>query len=368
MTKEPQRSQALSVGVPSSPQPTALDFDGQNPLPHPPSEPVTALSSEDPEYDQLPWCETPDAAPDPGLINTAWAQVAEWEPTWSAECGRADDWPTAEEQTSQSRPTSATPSATLYIDADNQSAQCAADLISLFRDDFGVRNLSAVIAGNNCGSLIAVWAQELQAAAPDIQTIGIEVPSRKDAADIALIMELGANLEGHIQCGELVVIVSRDDLLVGAAEHAKTHGCRALAAYVDSDPPCARSSRVTTLLLPTPGKQRTAKPPVRRLISTLPSGARQAAASPVGALNKAAAPSSANVNPSAKLDTDSNHTQVLAKLRSMCTPTPEGTYTASEVGQALAKLGYGAKARRHILTTTPGIQTQGKATAKVYRF
>ena len=326
------------------------------------------MSSDDPEYDQLPWCETPDVAPDPGLINTAWAQAAEWEPTWPAECGRADDWPTAEKQAPQSRPADAAPSATLYIDGDNQSAQCAADLISLFRDDFGVRNLSAVIAGNNCGSLIAVWAQELQAAAPDIQTIGIEVPSRKDAADIALIMALGANLERHIQRGELVVIVSRDDLLVGAAEHAKTHGCRALAAYVDSDPPCARSSRVTTLLLPPPAKQRTAKPPVRRLISTLPSGARQAAASPAGALNRAAGPSSANVTPSANLDTDSNHAQILAKLRTLCTPTPDGTYTASAVGQALAKLGYDAKARRHVLATTPGIQTQGKAAAKVYRF
>ena len=106
------------------------------------------MSSDDPEYDQLPWCETPDVAPDPGLINTAWAQAAEWEPTWPAECGRADDWPTAEKQAPQSRPADAAPSATLYIDGDNQSAQCAADLISLFRDDFGVRNLSAVIAGN----------------------------------------------------------------------------------------------------------------------------------------------------------------------------------------------------------------------------
>ena len=220
-----------------------------------------------------------------------------------------------------------------------------------------MRELGAVIAGNDSGSRVASWVQGLRAAAPEIEPIAIDVPSRKDAADAALIMELGANLERHLARGDLVVVVSRDDLLVGAAEHAKQLGCRALAAYVDSNPPCARRSRVATLLLPTPGKQRTSKPPTRPLVSTLPRDSRETAAPPPATAGNAQPPATPEQAPAA----------ILAQLRMMCTPAPKRGYSATDVGQALHKLGYDAPARRRFLATTPGIQTQGQGTSKIYR-
>lgn len=198
----------------------------------------------------------------------------------------------------------------------------------------------------------------IETVAPKIPVTTLEVPCRKDAADVALIMELGANLERHLHCGDLVVVVSHDDLLVGAAEHAKARGCRALAAYVDTDPPCARSNRVATLLLPTPGRPRTAKPPARPLVSILPRDSRQVAAPPPPTVDNAQLPAKEEKDPAA----------VLAQLRKICTPAPKGGYRATDIGQALSKLGYDAPARRRFLATTPGIQTQGCATDKVYRF
>lgn len=239
-----------------------------------------------------------------------------------------------------------------YIDADNQSAQSAPDLIALFRDDLGAQVLRAFIAGNDSGRPSQLWAEELAAAAPGIESIALDVPCRKDAADLALIMELGANLEGHVRRGELVAVVSRDDLLVGAAERVRSQGCRAFAVYVDSDPPCCRSSRVTTFLLPAPTKTRPPTPPARRLVGTVPSLARMAQTAP----DPTAEP--AGPEPG----------EVLARLRALCQPLPTGGYSASDVGQALKQLGFAVKARRHFLANTPGITTEGKATKKVYRF
>ena len=45
-------------------------------------------------------------------------------------------------------------SVALYIDADNQSPQCAKALLSVFRLDLDARVVSATIAGNNHGQQI----------------------------------------------------------------------------------------------------------------------------------------------------------------------------------------------------------------------
>ena len=288
----------------------------------------------------------------------AWLDDGAVEPTgYVAECpfswedeGRwiPDDGPGVIHQAAPDR----VAKAVFYIDADNQSAQSAPDLIALFRDDLGVQVLRAFIAGNDSGRQSQLWADELAAIAPGIESIALDVPCRKDAADLALIMKLGANLEGHARRGELVAVVSRDDLLVGAAERARSQGCRAFAVYVDSDPPCCRSSRVTTFLLPAPTKTRTPTLPAQRLVGTVPSLARIAQTAP---------------DPTAE-PAGPEQAEVLARLRALCQPLPAGGYSASDVGQALKRLGFAAPARRHFLANTPGITTEGKATKKVYRF
>jgi len=47
-------------------------------------------------------------------------------------------------------------------------------------------------------------------------------------------MEPGANLDHHIRQQSIVIVVSRDGLLIQAAEQAKDRGARVLLAYVES--------------------------------------------------------------------------------------------------------------------------------------
>ncbi len=333
-----------------------LDLDDQGPMPPQPSaqhlvkaacEPQPLCVAPPPQFDDDPWEEPPEYLTD---CPCGWEEDDRWVPDHALEPLPL----TGPSRTDPDR----RPVAALYIDADNQSAQSAADLIALFREDLGIQQLRAVIAGNNSGRQIQLWADELAAAAPGIEAIALDCPSRKNAADLALIMELGANLAGHRRDGDLVVVVSRDDLLVGAAERAKSQGCRALAAYVDSDPPCCRSSRVATLLLPTPAKTRAPLPAPRRLISTLPSLARQPATP---------APAGPSAAPPAQHPAGDPAT-ILTRLRELCKPLPTGGYRATDVGQALQKLGLDEKARRRFLATAAGIRTEGAATDKVYRF
>lgn len=233
----------------------------------------------------------------------------------------------------------------LYIDADNQSSLCAKSLVTLFREEFAARVISATIAGNNHGKQIDSWRQELVAEIPDIEVHALDVPVRKQAADIALIMELGANLDGHIREREMVVVVSRDDWLVGAAEYAKARGCIVLVSYADGEVPTARSTRLTTLLLPAIVKPAVTKPTLQ------PAPVKQTAAK---------APEAAPDNKTAA---------VLAQLQGMCTPQPGGGYTANEVGQALAKLGYATKvARTRFLDAIPELKEHGTGPTKVLVF
>jgi len=231
--------------------------------------------------------------------------------------------------------------ATIYIDADNQSCQCAKSLANLLRHELGLLVTRIVIAGNNHGKEIENWRGALAAKLPDIEPLILHVSSRKQAADAALIMELGANLERHLHERERIIIVSRDDFLVGAAEHAKTKGCLVLVAYAHSEIPAARSSRLTTLVLPAVSKPSCPLPPADQDVTA----------------------------PSAPTQTVDVVRTVTAELRKMCTKQPRGGYKANEVGQALFKLGFDTKAKRaRFLKTIPGLHELGSGTDKVLVF
>lgn len=232
-------------------------------------------------------------------------------------------------------------SVALYIDADNQSPQCAKALLGVLQADFDARVVSATIAGNNHGQQVDSWRNELLSELPGPEVHALTVPNRKQGADVALLMALGAELERHMEERMLVVIVSRDDLVIGAAEQAKARGCRTLVAYADGEIPTARNPHLTTLLLPALGRA--------------PSEA------PVGdsANPRPRSPAPAPVDPVAA---------VLAQLRAMCTPRPGGGYGASDVGQALAKLGYDKVARTRFLASAPGLTVRGAGSGKVLVF
>jgi hypothetical protein len=229
----------------------------------------------------------------------------------------------------------------LYIDADNQPAHCAKPLVALCRADFSARIIGATVAGNNLGQQIDGWREGLLAEQPDLAVQALPVPPRKDGADIALLMALGADLEDHLRDQVLVIMVSRDDLLIGAAEHAKARGCKTLIAYADSDLQTARRSQLTTLLLPVPNKP-----------------------TAVAASAPTAPSASAPASPHAQDDVQA----LLHELRSLCQPQPGGGYPAGIVGHALAKLGYDKAARTRFLTTTPGVRKQGSGASLAYLF
>lgn len=232
-------------------------------------------------------------------------------------------------------------SVALYIDADNQPAHCAQPLVALCQADLSAQIISATVAGNNLGQQIDAWREALLAELPDLSLQALPVPHRKDGADIALLMALGADLERYLRDGVLVIMVSRDDLLIGAVEQAKARGCKALIAYADSEIPSARNTLLTTMLLPALNKPVTgASPP--------PAG--------LGASTPASPPSNREVQ------------AVLQELRSLCQPQPGGGYPAGIVGHALSKLGYDKAARARFLTTTPGIRKQGSGASLSYLF
>jgi hypothetical protein len=234
-------------------------------------------------------------------------------------------------------PGAAPVSVALYVDADNQSPQCAGAVLGVLRADFGMRVVKATVAGNNHGQQTDRWREALLSLMPDLVVETLAAPHRKQGADIALLMALGAGLERHIREREVVVVVSRDDLLIGAAEQARARGCRTLIAYADSDLSTARNPHLTTLLLPT-----LAKPP------------SLSATSPVVVPPPVAAPS----RPPAE-SPEHKAAAVLATLRGTCSQQPGGGYAATDVGQALSKLGYDKAARRRFLASVPGLKKSG---------
>jgi hypothetical protein len=238
-------------------------------------------------------------------------------------------------------------SVALYVDADNQSAQCAGPLLALFRTEFNARVISATIAGNNLGQKIDDWRSALLAEDPDLAIQALPAPHRKNGADIALLMALGAALDTHLHEQALVVVVSRDDLLIGAAEQAKARGCKTLIAYADSDIPTARNTQLTTLLLPVLTKPVSVEQPPPVVIQ---------ASKPIPPVQ----PMPQTAGKDAKA--------VLAQVRDLCDRQPGGGYSATQVGQALSKLGYDKAARERFLKSLPGLKKTGSGATLCYLF
>jgi hypothetical protein len=225
----------------------------------------------------------------------------------------------------------------LYIDADNQAAQSAVALVELLRDGLGARIASATIAGNSDGKVGAGWSAALREQIPDLPINAIVVPCRKDAADAALILALGADLAEHLRVGTRVVMVSRDALLLAAAARAQSVGCRTYVAYADCEIPTARSPALTTLLLPALSG---AGVPVERLPA-------------VAVAPKAPAP----IDPP---QPQADVARGIAQVRAMCKQQSGGGYSATDVGQALAKIGYKTPPeRKRVIAAFPGLREKG---------
>lgn len=234
----------------------------------------------------------------------------------------------------------------LYIDADNQSSQSAGALVDLLHHGLGAHIARATIAGNSDGKVGAGWSVALRKHVPDLPIKAIVVPCRKDAADAALILALGADLAEHLRLGVRVVMVSRDALLLAAATQAKSEGCRIYVAYADCEMPTARSSALTTLLLPAVSSATVSMdhPPVVAVAPKAPS---------------------TNATPQPPSDI----AKIVAQVRSMCKQQPGGGYSTTDVGQALSKIGYKTPAeRKRVIAAFPGIREKGAHPNKLLLF
>ena len=230
----------------------------------------------------------------------------------------------------------------LFIDADNQSPRVVAPLFEALAGHLGARVVEITVAGNNLGKQVEQWYRQLSRDALAVVPRLLEVPARKEAADIALVLALGADLERHIVQHNLVIVVSRDELLIEAAEQASERGCRVLLAYADSSTPTACNAALSTLLLPVVNKAQTAVKPAKPTPAKPPD--------PVPSIDRDSVPS------------------VLKALREMCTEQPGGGYTTTSVGQSLAKLGFDQKARKAFLKRVPKLATRGEGAGKLLIF
>lgn len=236
------------------------------------------------------------------------------------------------------------PAFALYIDADNQSAHSAAALVDVLQHDVGGRICRVTVAGNDKGKKNDSWIDALREQIPDLRIENVSVPCRPNAADIALILALGADMAEHLAAQTRVVVVSRDTLLLDAAEQVKTAGVRLYVAYADGEVPTARRTSLTTFLLPSPIE----------LPKTMAAVTTPAAPSPpIQPISPAKSTISKEV------------ARALAHVRASCKQQPGGGYSPTEVGQALTKLGYTTPgARRQILAQFPNLQEQGCAAQK----
>ncbi len=356
--------------------------------PWPGAEPPAAELDQPPAQDAGPadaMVDHPNAWPDADCPPPHW-DAPPAEPWCEAELYAQAHWPPADADVDQGepppllaegpesvppRPTASpaqpapaaatTRTVTVYVDADNQLPDCAHALMRMLQEDLMLGPVRAVVAGNNCNGRLDGWCAEIRWTAPAMEVERIHVPTRKQAADVALIMALGANLAEHVARRDLIVIVSRDESLIGAAEWAKAQGAGCLTAYGNGTPPASPAAPLPTLVLPVlereqcppPAPPPRAEPPATPAPTTklppTPSFARPGGATRAKSRTSGRPPE-----------------EIIKTLRLQCPLSPKGGYPAGMVGHVLAKLGLNDKERRAFLTQTPGIQVAGKGPDKRY--
>ncbi|NVZ11783.1 NYN domain-containing protein [Allochromatium humboldtianum] len=215
----------------------------------------------------------------------------------------------------------------LFVDADNQPARFARSLFEYIEKASGGKIVSATIAGKNHGKLNDAWVKELENLSPGINIKSIVVDNKPNAADAALILHLGKDLQVFCQESQHAIIVSRDKIFASAAKTAEACGAKIFLAYLGSSKEIEKENKNNS-------------------ISVLP-------------IAKTLNPSSSR----SKKDSPSLEIKaVIDRIRSTCKRKKDGGYSKSDVGLLLVKLGYTTgKERKSVLRQIPGIKTCGKS-------
>ena len=236
-------------------------------------------------------------------------------------------------------PLSIMTSTLLFVDADNQAPMLAATL-ARFLKSIGRNSAKAIVAGNSSGDRVRNWESALRGALPDIDVSCHVAPLRKQSADVRLMFELALFYHGQPDSSVLLVVFSRDDLLVAAAECLVERGHNVMLAVGAVQNGTSLLTDVPVVVLATPQQvatvSATPQPPVPQVIS-----------SPL--LAKA----------DAQLVT-----AVVAKIRQQLKPNKQGGYAASAVGQVLSQLGHDKATRTRIVKQIPNLKEVGAGSDK----
>ncbi|MCK9260141.1 MAG: NYN domain-containing protein [Azoarcus sp.] len=219
----------------------------------------------------------------------------------------------------------------LFVDADNQSPALVAPLARVFKS-FGRSCTQAIVAGNGKGDRVRGWEQALQCEMPGVEVRCHVAPVRKQSADVRLMFELAAVHYGEADPATLIVVVSRDDLLVAATEYLASQGHTVLIALGAGANAVAPVTDLPLVSLPLPHP-----------------------ATPVPAPDVPAAQTTSTTN-----GLDKNIVAAaVTRIRQALAPNKQGGYAASAVGQVLSKMGHDKATRAKIVRAIPNLKEAG---------
>lgn len=227
------------------------------------------------------------------------------------------------------------PRAIVFVDADNQSPALGS-LLLRFLASIGRDDVQCFIAGNGSGDRINAWRASLEDTKPDVQVVAHVTPLRKQSADVRLVFEMATLYHSQPDPQTVILVVSRDDLLLAAAESLHVLGHHVLIVLGGSATTVPLSTELPVLVLPLP------QPPAQPILKEVP---------PVMA---------APQPPQVTGVVDSRDVgAAIAKIRQEVSQSKGGGYSASAVGQLLSQLGYDKAMRTKILKAIPNLRETG---------
>lgn len=227
----------------------------------------------------------------------------------------------------------------LFIDADNQSPSLAKPLMR-FLANVGLGTAHIFIAGNGSGDRGNGWQSALDEVSLDLPVTTHKAPMRKQSADVRLLFELAPFYHREPDTVAVVLIVSRDDLLLAAAEALHSQGHKVLVAVGAAAPALPLASELPVVVLPQPHPAATQTPQRAFAAAEL----KPAASGP---------------------DLDAQIVKAaITRIRQTLSPSQGGGYAASAVGQVLSQMGYDKTMRTLIVKAIPNLRETGVGSDK----
>lgn len=233
----------------------------------------------------------------------------------------------------------------IFVDADNQPPAIAPAL-NRFLKAIERTDVRGIIAGNGTGDRVRGWETALKDAHPCIDVCCHVAPVRKQSADVLLMFELAPYYHAQPDPAVLLIVVSRDELFLAATECLVSRGHNAMLAVGAASNGSPMVVDVPVVLLSLPQPILPAAPSLQPLIS-------KSASATLKPSNGAAA----------KVD-GKTVGDAITELRQKLSPSKQGGYAASAVGQVLSQMGYDKVMRTKIVSAIPNLKEVGAGSEK----